>query len=50
MCEKCVEIDEKVARYRALSARLLDRPIVERIKAFVADLLALKLQYYPEQE
>jgi hypothetical protein len=50
MCEKCDEIDEKVARYRALSERLLDRPVLERIEALIADLLALKQQLHPRQK
>jgi hypothetical protein len=47
MCERCAEIDEEVARYRAISQRMLDPPVVARIEALVADLLALKQQFHP---
>jgi hypothetical protein len=50
VCERCAEIDEKVARYRALSERLLDAPVppvLEWIEGLMADLLALKQQFHP---
>jgi hypothetical protein len=47
VCEKCAEIDQKIARYKALSARLIDRPRLERIEALMADLLALKEEFHP---
>ncbi len=50
MCEKCTEIDEKVAHYRALAARLLDQLMLERIELLIADLLALKELLHPKQE
>ena len=50
MCEKCVEIDEKVEHYRSLAARVLDGAMIKGIEALIADLLALKDQLHPAQE
>lgn len=50
MCEKCVEIDEKVDRYRSLASRILDSLTIEGIEALIAELLALKEQLHPTQE
>jgi hypothetical protein len=38
MCEKCIEIDEKVERYRSLASRLLDGATIKGIEALIADL------------
>ena len=50
MCEKCVEIDEKVEHYRSLASRVLDGAMIKGIEALIADLLALKDQLHPAQE
>jgi hypothetical protein len=50
MCEKCVEIDEKVEHYRSLASRLLDGATIKGIVALIADLLALKEQLHPAQD
>jgi len=42
MCEKCIEIDEKVEHYRSLASRVLDGAMIKGIEALIADLLALK--------
>jgi hypothetical protein len=47
MCERRAEIDQKIARYGTLSERLLDPPVLERIEALMADLLALKQRFHP---
>jgi hypothetical protein len=50
MCDKCVEIDEKIAHYRALTECILDPFFLERIEAKIANLLALKEQLHPKQD
>ena len=50
MCEKCVEIDEKIERYGHLASRLLDSSMIEAIEAAIVDVLALKVQFHPAQE
>jgi hypothetical protein len=47
MCDKCTEIDEKVAHYQALTRRLLDQSTLERVEAMIADMLALKQLFHP---
>jgi len=48
MCEKCVEIDEKVERYRWLSKSILDPITIERIEELIARLQAQKEALHPE--
>jgi hypothetical protein len=50
MCEKCVEIDEKVEHYRSLASRLLDGATIKGIEALIADLLALKERLHLAQD
>jgi hypothetical protein len=50
MCDRCTEIDEKITHYRALSDRLLDQPMLDRIEGLITDLLALKELLHPKQE
>lgn len=42
MCEKCKEIDAKIARYRQMAADVNDRAVLTLLGAFVADLEAEK--------
>jgi hypothetical protein len=48
MCEKCVEIDEKIARYRKLSSSVADQITIERVKALIEDLQAQKAALHLE--
>ena len=51
MCEKCVEIDKKIVRYRRLLAVMgHDKITVEGTKELLADLEAQKFALHPEQE
>ena len=50
MCEKCVEIDEKVEHYRSLASRLSDSATIKGIEALMADFLTLKEQFHSAQE
>ncbi|TAI66576.1 hypothetical protein [Bradyrhizobium sp. Leo170] len=50
MCEKCVEIDEKIEHYRALLSRVTDQLASEGIAQLIADLLAEKVALHPEQD
>ena len=50
MCEKCIEIDEKVEHYRSLASRVLDGAMIKGIEALIADLLALKEKLHRAQE
>ena len=50
MCDKCVEIDEKITHYKELAERILDQTVLERIDVLIAALVAIKEQLHPEQE
>ena len=50
MCEKCVEIDKRLERYRRLLLGLGDQVTVDRAKELIADLQAQKIALHPEQK
>jgi len=50
MCEKCVEIDERIERYRRLLLAIGDEITVQRAKELIADLEAQKIALHPEQK
>jgi hypothetical protein len=50
MCDKCTDIDEKVAHYSDLASRLLDQLVLERLEALIADLLRAKETLHPKAE
>jgi hypothetical protein len=49
MCEKCVEIDQKIERYRRLQQSILDQYTVDQTKQLVAELEGQKAALHPEQ-
>jgi hypothetical protein len=49
MCEKCIEIDRKIERYRRIQQSILDQYTVDQTKQLVADLEAQKAALHPEQ-
>jgi hypothetical protein len=46
MCEKCVEIDKTIERYRVIILSIT----IDRAKELIADLEAKKVDLHPEQE
>jgi hypothetical protein len=50
MCEKCVEIDKKIERYRTILLAINDELTADRAKELIADLLAQKAALHPEQD
>lgn len=50
MCEQCVEIDEKIGRYRRIMLSITDDVTIERFKEVVADLEAKKLALHAEED
>jgi 2-phospho-L-lactate transferase/gluconeogenesis factor (CofD/UPF0052 family) len=50
MCNKCVELDKKIERYRLVSSSVDDKLTIDRIKGLIADLQAQKVTLHPEQE
>jgi hypothetical protein len=49
MCDKCLELDKKIQRYREIIVAISDELTVERIKALIGDLQAQKTILHPEQ-
>jgi hypothetical protein len=49
MCDKRVEIDEKIKRYRSIVRSITDQPTVDGAKALIADLDAQKAALHPER-
>ncbi len=43
MCNRCDEIDAKIARYRRMANGIIDQRMVERLAALTADLESEKL-------
>ena len=48
MCEKCEDIDAKIARYRRLSRGVNDGATVQRLDALIADLESEKAVLHPK--
>jgi hypothetical protein len=42
MCEKCIQIDAKIAQYRKLAAGILDKGVLQNIDKLISDLEAQK--------
>jgi hypothetical protein len=49
MCEKCVDIDKNIERYRKIQRSIGDQVTVDRTKELIADLQAQKAALHPEQ-
>jgi len=49
MCEKCVEIDKTIERYRRILLSIGDQITIDRTKEMIADLAAQKAALHPEQ-
>jgi hypothetical protein len=49
MCEKCVEIDETIARYQKIQRSIGDPVTVDRAKELIAELQEQKAALHPEQ-
>jgi hypothetical protein len=50
MCEKWVELGEKIAYYRDLASAVADPLTVERISDLVKDMEARKAEFHPGQK
>ena len=48
MCEKCVEIDKNIDRYRRIQRTIPDQVTIERTKELIAELVAQKAELHPE--
>ena len=48
MCEKCIDLDKKIERYREMASRVNDQITVAGLAELVADLIARKAELHPE--
>ena len=42
MCERCIELDRKIAHYRAILSRIRDQAVVDGVSKLIAELMAEK--------
>jgi hypothetical protein len=49
MCDKCVEIDKTIERYRRILLSIDDQITVDRTKDLIGELQAKKAALHPEQ-
>jgi hypothetical protein len=49
MCEKCVEIDKTIERYRRIIRAVGDQLTIDRTMDLITDLQAQKAALHPEQ-
>jgi hypothetical protein len=47
MCQRCVELDEKIERYRALARRVTDRMTLDAIARLIKKMEARKAALHP---
>jgi hypothetical protein len=50
MCEKCVEIDRRIARLKGMASRISDQQMLVWIDKLVAELEAQKADLHSEQQ
>jgi hypothetical protein len=50
MCEKCVEIDKTIERYRNILRSIRDEATVEGTMKLIADLEVRKAALHPERD
>jgi hypothetical protein len=49
MCEKCVEIDKKIKRYRDVLRSITDQRTVDGAQALIADLVGQQAALHPQR-
>ena len=50
MCDKCVELDKRIAHYQTLALRVMDPPTVEGINKLINEMQARKAALHREQQ
>lgn len=49
MCEKCIELDEKIAHHRELAKKFSDKTFLEGISTLIAKYEAEKKALHPDK-
>ena len=50
MCDKCIELDKKIAHFSDLATRLVDPPTLEGTKKLIEEMQAQEVALHPEQQ
>jgi hypothetical protein len=50
MCEKCVEIDERIRRLKRIAAQSLDPATLKAANQLIGEMEVLKKALHPEQD
>jgi hypothetical protein len=50
MCERCVELDQKIHHYRRLALSIVDQRTVDGINELIEKMKAEKVALHPEQK
>ena len=50
MCDKCLQLDEKVEHYRRVKSRINDQLANEGLEKLIEEMLAQKIALHPEQK
>jgi hypothetical protein len=50
MCDRCLEIDKTIERYRRIQHTVLGKTFVDRAKELIAEVEADKLALHPEKD
>lgn len=50
MCDKCVELDERMGRLRTIAAQSMDAATIAAANELIQEMEARKRAFHPEQE
>jgi len=50
MCDKCIELDKKIAHFQDLAMRIMDPQTLEGARKLIEDLHAQKAPLHPERQ
>ena len=50
MCEKCIELEQKIEHYHRLIARMLDPQTNEALRRLIEEMEKHKAELHPKQE
>jgi hypothetical protein len=50
MCERCAELDQRIARYREVAELILDQPALSSIRLLIERCEAQKRELHSERE
>jgi hypothetical protein len=50
MCDKCIELDDKIEHYERISVSINDQLTIDRIKELVEQMKAQKAALHPERK